>query len=133
MALMWIGSFYLYGAGAAKLGRWGAIAGWPLFISLSIVVGNLWGLWRGEWQGAPALSRRLLNQGLLVLIVAVHYRGAQQFILGLFSPCLCDRVGELCENRPAHVVEFPIPVDLAAQGALDALRYRADPQTLFLL
>jgi L-rhamnose-H+ transport protein len=71
MALMWIGSFYLYGAGAAKLGRWGAIAGWPLFISLSIVVGNLWGLWRGEWQGAPAPSRRLLNQGLLVLIVAV--------------------------------------------------------------
>jgi L-rhamnose-H+ transport protein len=71
MALMWIGSFYLYGAGAAKLGRWGAIAGWPLFISLSIVVGNLWGLWRGEWRGAPALARRMLNQGLLVLIVAV--------------------------------------------------------------
>jgi L-rhamnose-H+ transport protein len=71
MALMWIGSFYLYGAAAAKLGRWGAIAGWPLFISLSIVVGNLWGLWRGEWQGAPAPSRRLLNQGLLVLIMAV--------------------------------------------------------------
>jgi L-rhamnose-H+ transport protein len=71
MALMWIGSFYLYGAGAAKLGRWGAIVGWPLFISLSIVVGNLWGLWRGEWQGAPALSRRMLNQGLLVLIAAV--------------------------------------------------------------
>jgi len=71
MALMWIGSFYLYGAGAARLGRWGAVVGWPLFISLSIVVGNLWGLWRGEWQGAPAAARRLLNQGLLVLIVAV--------------------------------------------------------------
>ncbi|MGA9813358.1 MAG: L-rhamnose/proton symporter RhaT [Terriglobales bacterium] len=71
MALMWIGSFYLYGAGAARLGRWGAIAGWPLFISLSIVMGNLWGLWRGEWRDAPARARRLLNQGLLVLIVAV--------------------------------------------------------------
>jgi L-rhamnose-H+ transport protein len=71
MALMWIGSFYLYGAGAARLGRWGAVVGWPLFISLSIVVGNLWGLWRGEWQGAPAAARRLLNLGLLVLIVAV--------------------------------------------------------------
>ncbi len=71
MALMWIGSFYLYGAGAARLGRWGAVVGWQLFISLSIVVGNLWGLWRGEWQGAPAAARRLLNQGLLVLIVAV--------------------------------------------------------------
>ena len=71
MAAMWIGSFYLYGAGATKLGRWGAIAGWPLFISISIVVGNLWGLWRGEWQGASSLARRWLNSGLLVLIVAV--------------------------------------------------------------
>ncbi|MGH9503994.1 MAG: L-rhamnose/proton symporter RhaT [Terriglobales bacterium] len=71
MALMWIGSFYLYGSGAARLGRWGAVAGWPLFISLSIVVGNLWGVWRGEWKGAPPPALRLLNQGLLVLIVAV--------------------------------------------------------------
>lgn len=71
MAAMWIGSFYLYGAGAAKLGRWGVVVGWPLFISLSIIVGNLWGLWRGEWQGAPAAARRLLNQGLMVLILAV--------------------------------------------------------------
>lgn len=71
MALMWIGSFYLYGAGAAKLGRWGVVVGWPLFISLSIIVGNLWGLWRGEWRGAPAAARRLLNLGLLILIGAV--------------------------------------------------------------
>jgi L-rhamnose-H+ transport protein len=71
MALMWIGSFYLYGAGAARLGRWGLVAGWPLFISISIVTGNIWGLWRGEWQGAPASARWLLNLGLVILIVAV--------------------------------------------------------------
>jgi L-rhamnose-H+ transport protein len=71
MAVMWIGSFYLYGAGAAKLGHWGVVAGWPLFISLSIVTGNLWGLSRGEWQGASISARRLLNLGLVVLIVAV--------------------------------------------------------------
>lgn len=71
MALLWIGSFYLYGISAAKLGRWGVIVGWPLFISLSIVVGNLWGLWRGEWKGAPALARSWLNRGLLVLLLAV--------------------------------------------------------------
>jgi L-rhamnose-H+ transport protein len=71
MASMWIGSFYLYGAGAIKLGHWGVVVGWPLFISVSIIVGNLWGLWRGEWIGAPAVARRLLTQGLLVLIVAV--------------------------------------------------------------
>jgi len=45
--------------------------GWPLFISISIVTGNLWGLSRGEWRGAPAHARRLLNFGLLVLIAAV--------------------------------------------------------------
>ncbi len=71
MALMWIASFYLYGAGAARLGHWGVVAGWPLFISLSIVTGNLWGLWRGEWQGAPRQARRWLNIGLVVLIFAV--------------------------------------------------------------
>ena len=71
MALMWIGSFYLYGAGAARLGRWGLIAGWPLFISISIVTGNIWGLRRGEWQDAPASARRFLNLGLALLIVAV--------------------------------------------------------------
>jgi L-rhamnose-H+ transport protein len=71
MALLWIGSFYLYGAGAARLGHWGVVVGWPLFISLSIVAGNLWGLWRGEWRDARVSARRLLNAGLLVLIVAV--------------------------------------------------------------
>lgn len=71
MALLWIGSFYLYGAGASRLGRWGPVAGWPLFISISIVVGNIWGLWRGEWRGATVPARRLLNFGLMTLIVAV--------------------------------------------------------------
>jgi L-rhamnose-H+ transport protein len=71
MAVMWIGSFYLYGIGAAKLGKWGVVVGWPLFISLSIGVGNLWGLWKGEWKGAPASARSLLNWGLVVLLIAV--------------------------------------------------------------
>jgi L-rhamnose-H+ transport protein len=71
MAGMWVGSFYLYGAAAARLGRLGVVVGWPLFISLSIAVGNVWGLWRGEWRGSPAPSRRLLNQGLGILMMAI--------------------------------------------------------------
>ena len=71
MALMWIGSFYLYGMGAAILGKWGVVVGWPLFISLSIVIGNLWGIWRGEWKGAPKKARSLLTKGLSILLVAV--------------------------------------------------------------
>ncbi|HUU28312.1 MAG TPA: L-rhamnose/proton symporter RhaT [archaeon] len=71
MAVMWIGSFYLYGMSAVKLGQWGVVVGWPLFITLSILVGNLWGLWRGEWKGAPRFARSLLNRGLILLLVAV--------------------------------------------------------------
>ncbi len=71
MAIMWIGSFYLYGMSTAKLGQWGVIVGWPLFISLSIVVGNLWGIWRGEWREASSESKALLYKGIAVLIVAV--------------------------------------------------------------
>lgn len=71
MAILWIGSFYLYGISAVKLGKWGVIVGWPLFISLSIVVGNLWGIWRGEWKGAPAAASSLLKRGLIVLLMAV--------------------------------------------------------------
>jgi L-rhamnose-H+ transport protein len=71
MAILWIGSFYLYGMSTARLGKWGVVVGWPLFISLSIVVGNLWGIWKGEWKNAPAGARRLLNTGILVLLVAV--------------------------------------------------------------
>ncbi len=76
MALMWIGSFYLYGAGATRLGRWGAVVGWPLFISLSIVVGNLWGLWRGEWRGAPAAATALAESGSADFDCGGDYGGA---------------------------------------------------------
>ena len=71
MGIMWIGSFYLYGMSAVELGEWGVIIGWPLFMSLSIIVGNIWGLRRGEWKGAPGKARSLLNMGLMILIIAV--------------------------------------------------------------
>jgi L-rhamnose-H+ transport protein len=71
MAALWIGSFYLYGMGSRSLGTWGLVAGWPLFISLSIGTGILWGLRRGEWEGAPASARTLRNWGLVALLFAV--------------------------------------------------------------
>ncbi len=71
MALMWILSFYLYGLGATLMGRWGPIIGWPVFISLAILVGNLWGLWRGEWKSASPSARARLSRGLLVILGAL--------------------------------------------------------------
>ncbi|MGQ7868825.1 L-rhamnose/proton symporter RhaT [Sunxiuqinia sp. sy24] len=71
MSLMWIGSFYAYGYGAVILGDLGLVVGWPLLVSLSIVIGNLWGIFRGEWHGAPQKARKTLNLGIALLIGAV--------------------------------------------------------------
>jgi L-rhamnose-H+ transport protein len=71
MAALWIGSFYLYGLGAGMMGKWGLIAGWPLFIFLSIAVGVVWGLRSGEWKDAPADARRFRNAGLAVILLAL--------------------------------------------------------------
>lgn len=71
MGLMWIGSFYLYGTGASQMGAWGAVIGWPVFISLSIGVGVLAGWWRGEWVNASFSAKRLLWLGIGLIILAV--------------------------------------------------------------
>jgi L-rhamnose-H+ transport protein len=71
MGAMWIASFYLYGIGAARLGSSGATIGWPILVSISIAVGVVCGLGKGEWDGAPARAKRLLWGGLALIVLAV--------------------------------------------------------------
>jgi L-rhamnose-H+ transport protein len=71
MGAMWIGSFYLYGIGTARLGAGGGTIGWPILVSISIGVGTLSGLGSGEWKHVPANGRRLLWGGLALIILAV--------------------------------------------------------------
>lgn len=71
MSLMWIISFYFYGIGTSMLGRFGLTLGWPIFVSLSIIVGNFWGIKRGEWKEATPKSKLLLNSGLVILVVSI--------------------------------------------------------------
>ncbi len=71
MGAMWIGSFYLYGIGTAHLGVAGGTIGWPILVSLSIGVGVLCGLGKGEWRGAPDNAKTLLWSGLALILLAV--------------------------------------------------------------
>jgi L-rhamnose-H+ transport protein len=71
MGAMWIAGFYLYGIGAARLGQSGATIGWPILVSVSIAVGVLCGLGKGEWDGAPARARSFLWGGLALIVLAV--------------------------------------------------------------
>lgn len=71
MGLMWMGSFYLYGAGTSKMGSGGIVIGWPVLVSLSIGIGVLAGWWKGEWKNASSSAKRLLWQGLVLIFIAV--------------------------------------------------------------
>jgi L-rhamnose-H+ transport protein len=71
MGATWIGSFYLYGIGTSLLGTAGGTIGWPILISLSIGIGVLCGLGKGEWKGAPGSAKNLLWGGLALIVVAV--------------------------------------------------------------
>jgi L-rhamnose-H+ transport protein len=71
MGAMWIGSFYLYGIGALRIGAVGVTIAWPIFVSLSIAVGVLCGLGKGEWRGIPGKTKALLWVGLTLILLAV--------------------------------------------------------------
>ncbi len=71
MGATWIGSFYLYGIGTAQIGAVGVTIGWPILVSLSIGVGVLCGLGKGEWRSIPVRAKTLLWVGLTLIFLAV--------------------------------------------------------------
>lgn len=71
MGVLWFGSSVLYGIAAAFLGALGPVVGWPVFMSLIVIVATLLGLWTGEWRGAARSALRVQGLAVLVLVAAV--------------------------------------------------------------
>ena len=71
MSLMWIGSFILYGVGATMMGSWGTVIGWSVYMTLSIALGNIWGIVQGEWRGAGRRSKAVMARGLAIILAAI--------------------------------------------------------------
>ena len=71
MGVLCFASFIVYGAGANALGALGAVVGWPLFMSMSLITSNTLGWVSGEWKGAPPQAMRYAIGGIAVLIVAI--------------------------------------------------------------
>ncbi|MHC4636521.1 MAG: L-rhamnose/proton symporter RhaT [Planctomycetota bacterium] len=73
-ALMAIGHFaclFFYGVGAWKLGALGTTVGFSIFQSGSIIIGNGFGFFTGEWKGSDAKSKGWVVAGLVILIVGI--------------------------------------------------------------
>jgi L-rhamnose-H+ transport protein len=75
MGVLCYGSFLAYGQGAAALGEMGGIIGWPLFMSMSLIMSNALGAVTGEWKNAPGKAVRLSAAGIAALIAAIFVIG----------------------------------------------------------
>ncbi len=71
MAVLWLGSTMLYGVAAAKMGSWGPVLGWPLFMSLIVITASLLGMMTGEWKNSGRLPIRIQWSGVALLVLAV--------------------------------------------------------------
>ena len=71
MAVLWFGSSVLYGIATAFLGDLGPVVGWPVFMSLIVIVASLLGVWTGEWRNAGSRALRVQGLAVLILVCAV--------------------------------------------------------------
>ena len=81
MGVMWTSCIVLYGIGASQLGKLGTTIGWLILMSVTVLVGNLWGIVTGEWKGSPRKARIRMGQGLSLLIVSVILVGVGKIML----------------------------------------------------
>jgi L-rhamnose-H+ transport protein len=76
MAGLWFSSNVLYGISAGSLGEFGAILGWPLYMSLIVITASAVGVLSGEWKGARGAPLRFQLGGVGILILAVFVLSA---------------------------------------------------------
>ena len=71
MAAFWFGSTSLYGIASGKLGSWGTILGWPLFMSLIVITASVLSIIPGEWKNSGKQPLRIQMGAVAVLVLAV--------------------------------------------------------------
>jgi L-rhamnose-H+ transport protein len=78
MGAMWIGGTVLYGSSVKILGTYGAVIGWPIYMSSMIIASTIWGWLQGEWKHVTGLPVVLMLGGIAVQILAMVLLGRLQ-------------------------------------------------------
>lgn len=69
--VLWFVGLIFFGIATVKIGPLGSSVGWAIFISLSIIIANIWGIVFGEWKGAKKpLRLQLLSITLITIGIA---------------------------------------------------------------
>ncbi len=71
MAVLHNAAIFLFGLGWIHIGELGVSVGYPIFMSVAILVGNVHGFRSGEWKGASRESILWILTGIALLIVGV--------------------------------------------------------------
>lgn len=71
MGACWYFSLIFYSAGSLKLGVFGPIIGWALFMVSIILTANWWSWRQGEWAHTTKSIQRLALSSILILISAI--------------------------------------------------------------
>ncbi len=75
MAFMWMASITFYGMAAANLGKLGPSLGWPIFMGVAIIAGNVWGIITGEWKNTGSRPIIINTAGIVLLLVGLGLIG----------------------------------------------------------
>jgi L-rhamnose-H+ transport protein len=71
MAILWFFSTALYGVASYRLGAWGVVLGWPVFMSVIVIGAGLLGIVTGEWKESGRMPVLLQAAGILLLVIAI--------------------------------------------------------------
>jgi L-rhamnose-H+ transport protein len=70
MGCLWIGGYFLYGAGCSMMGPAAAVIAWPINLCASVATANVCAWLSGEWKHTSQQTRLFLLLGLLLLFAA---------------------------------------------------------------
>jgi len=79
MGVLWFGAILLYGIGASSMGSAGAVYGWALIITVSILTSNAWGALTGDWGDSGARPKALMWLSTVLLIGSFAILAGQRF------------------------------------------------------
>lgn len=78
MGALWIFGTVLYGSSVNILGTYGAVIGWPIYMSAMILASVFWGWLTGEWKHVSGFPVALLLGGIGVQVFAMVLLGRVQ-------------------------------------------------------
>ncbi len=73
MGLLWFTCIFLYGFASPMLGHTGAVYGWAINASASIVTSSTWGFILGEWTNASRSAKALLLLGIAAIMCSAFF------------------------------------------------------------